>query len=110
MKTILLSARTTSATDAAFWGGVLILAVVILAVSLWYLRRRLFSASSQSSDEDLFSLQHLRQLLAKGQITRDEFERLKASALDAARTAPTGKSSGRAKAAPDDAGGPNGVK
>lgn len=110
MKTIPLSSRTTSTTDAAFWGGVLILAIVVLGVSLWYLRRRFFSSSSPSTDEDLFSLQHLRQLLSEGQITREEFDRLKASALDAARTAQTGKSSGRAKAAPSEARGPNGVK
>jgi len=105
-----LSAKTTNATDAAFWGGVLILAIVVLAAVLRILRRRLFSAASRREEVELFSLQHLRKMRAEGQITQDEFERLKASALEAARRAPTGKSSGRAEPAPGPDAGPNAVK
>jgi hypothetical protein len=105
-----LAARNVSATDAAVWGGVLILAIVVLALAVWYLKRRLFSAAIQRDEPDLFSLQHLRKMLAEGQITPEEFERLKVSALEAARSAQTGKSSGPASSKSGPGSGPNRVK
>jgi uncharacterized SAM-binding protein YcdF (DUF218 family) len=99
VKAFSLPSRTTDATDAALWGGVLIFAIIVLAVALWLLKRRFFSAASRSERDGLLSLQQLRKMLAEGQITKDEFERLKASAVEAARLAQTGKSSGSARPA-----------
>jgi hypothetical protein len=105
-----LAASNVSATDAAIWGGVLILAVVVLALAVWYLKRRLFSATIQEDEPNFFSLQHLRKMLAEGQITPEEFERLKVSALEAARSARTGKTSGSASSQTGPSSGANGVK
>lgn len=55
------------------------------------------------------SLQQLRRMLAEGQITKEEFERLKVAALKAAHVTPTGKSGG-ARPAPGGEGGAKGVK
>lgn len=103
MKAFSLLARTTNVLDAAVWGGVLILAIVVLAASLWYMKRRFFPAAVREDGEDFLSLQQLRTMLAEGQITREEFERLKATVLNAAR-------GDRAEPAPGDDARPNGVK
>jgi uncharacterized membrane protein len=95
--------------DAALWGAILIFAIVVLALAVWFLKRRLFSAVKEGEQLDVMSLQQLRKMLADGQITNEEFERLKVSALEAAHRTPTGKSSGSQRARSGE-GGAKGVK
>lgn len=57
-------------------GLVLIGAIVALGAGIWVVRRWLFSPV-KSSDDDDWSLQHLREMRQEGQITDEEFETLK---------------------------------
>ena len=95
--------------DAALWGAVLIFAIVVLALAVWLLKRRLFSTPNGTEQFDVMSLQQLRKMLAEGQITKDEFDRLKVAAMEAAHRTPTGKSSG-AQPSQSGPGGAKGVK
>lgn len=104
-----MPSRSTDALDAALWGAVLIFAIVVLALAVWFLKRRLFSSANRTEQFDVMSLQQLRKLLAEGQITKEEFERLKVAALEAAQRTPTGKSSG-AQPSQSGSGGAKGVK
>lgn len=63
------------------WGLVLILGICVLGLAVWWVRRRLFGASSDD-DAAGWSLQHLRDMRARGQIDDHEFETLKAGILD----------------------------
>ena len=95
--------------DAALWGAVLIFAITVLALAVWFLKRRLFSTPNRTEQFDVLSLQHLRKMLAEGQITQEEFDRLKVAALEAAHLTPIGKSSG-AQPSQRGQGGAKGVK
>lgn len=95
--------------DAALWGAVLIFAIIVLALAVWFLKRRIFSNANRTEQFDVMSLQQLRKLLADGQITKEEFERLKITAIGAAQHPSTGKSGG-ARPAPRGEGGAKGVK
>lgn len=63
------------------WCAILALSVCVLAAGIWWVRRRLF-ADRAPNGQDVWSLQHLRELKARGQITEEEFERLKARVID----------------------------
>lgn len=67
----------------------LILAIVVLGVVVWVIRRRLFT-SNATSESAVWSLQHLRDLRAAGQISEGEFEVLKAQMLKSARSSRSG--------------------
>jgi hypothetical protein len=95
--------------DAALWGAVLIGAIVVLALAVWLIKRRLFSTVPRDEQIDVMSLQQLRNMLSEGQITKDEFDKLKRAALDSARHMPTGKSGG-APPATGENGGAKAVK
>ena len=104
-----MPSSSTDAGEAALWGAVLIVAIVVLALAVWFLKRRLFSTADRPEQFDAMSLQQLRKMLADGQITKEEFERLKVSALRAAQSPPVGKSSG-ARPAPSGEADAKGVK
>ncbi|MBN2563125.1 MAG: SHOCT domain-containing protein [Phycisphaerae bacterium] len=61
---------------------VLIGAICALAVLVWAVRRWVFSVSPSGHGES-WSLQHLRDMRAQGQITDNEFEALKVKMLEA---------------------------
>lgn len=77
-------AANSAQSQAVFWGGVLILAIVVLGVVVWGIRRWLFGARSDEA-QDTWSLQHLRELRANGQISEEEFAILKSNLLKSAR-------------------------
>ncbi|HKQ46844.1 MAG TPA: hypothetical protein VJZ71_02105 [Phycisphaerae bacterium] len=104
-----MPSKSTDAIDAALWGAVLIFAIVVLALAVWLLKRRLFSTPDRTEQFDVLSLQQLRKMLADGQITNDEFERLKTTAIGEAQRPAIGKSGG-ARSAPRGEGGAKGVK
>jgi hypothetical protein len=67
-----------------FWGLVLLGAVCVLGIFVWVVRRWSLSTPASAGD-DGWSLQHLREMKAKGQITKGEFESLKTKLLEASR-------------------------
>lgn len=84
MQKILLISAGSPQSQAVFWGLILVVAIVVLGTGIWFVRRRLFGASTPDGEET-WSLQHLRDLKASGQITGEEFETLKAGMLKSAR-------------------------
>lgn len=62
------------------WCLILVAGICLLGTVVWWLRRWSFS-TDEALDEEAWSLQHLRQMRAKGQITQAEFETLKRQAL-----------------------------
>ncbi len=70
--------------DVFVLGFALIGAIGFLGTVVWLIRRRLLSAPLAEGD-DSWSLQHLREMKAQGQITDDEFEVLKSKLLEATR-------------------------
>jgi hypothetical protein len=73
-----------SSGEVFFWGLVLIGAVCVLGVLVWVVRRWSLSTPASAGD-GTWSLQHLREMKAQGQITNGEFESLKTKALEASR-------------------------
>ena len=84
-----------SSADAIVWSLVLLGVIVGLGLVVFFIRRRLFSSEKQSNDAR-WSLQHLRELHAKGQITDEEFQRLKENLLGAHRGGPKPRKDGPA--------------
>jgi hypothetical protein len=74
----------------------LIGAICVLGVLIWFIRRRLLADRAAEVDDE-WSLQHLRDLHAGGHITAQEFEALKQRVIAAMR--PTGSRKDRAEAA-----------
>jgi hypothetical protein len=70
--------------DVFVFGFVLIGVIGVLGRVVWLIRRRLLSAPP-AEGEDSWSLQHLREMKVQGQITDDEFERLKSKLLEETR-------------------------
>lgn len=83
--------KSGDTSQVIFWGLVLLVAIVILAVAIWLLRKKLFGAANNETSE-MWSLQHLRQMHADGQITDSEFETLKSKYLSGLRGASPGNS------------------
>ncbi|RIK67463.1 MAG: hypothetical protein DCC65_06440 [Planctomycetota bacterium] len=77
-------AQSSAQSQAILWGGVLIVAIVVLGVVVWGIRRWLFGVRTEEAPES-WSLQHLRELRASGQISPEEFEILRANLLKSAR-------------------------
>ena len=76
----MLAAGTSSTVDAIFWSFVLLAGILVIGVAVFALRRWLFASQAQNA-EPPWSLQHLRGLHARGQISDEEFQRLKAQML-----------------------------
>jgi hypothetical protein len=70
-------ASHSATTDVLFWGFVLIGGIALLGGMVWLVRRWAFSAP-ESGDRQGWSLQHLRDMKADGQLSDEEFETLKA--------------------------------
>lgn len=63
-----------------FWCLVLIGVIGVLGAGVWYLRRRIFS-TPETNMGDEWSLQHLRELRKRGEISEEEFGRLRAKMI-----------------------------
>ena len=72
-------------SQAVIWGLVVIVAIVFLGAGFWFVRRRLFAHQDAAESGEVWSLQHLRELRASGQITEQEFDSLKAGVIESAR-------------------------
>ncbi len=69
--------------DVIVWGIILIAAISVLALVVWWAKRRFVTSDSELGGGD-WTLQHLRDMRSEGQITEAEFETLKAKAISAA--------------------------
>jgi hypothetical protein len=76
--------------DILVWGLALIGGVCVLSASVWAFRRWLFSTPG-STEDDGWSLQGLREMRAKGQITEPEFQALKTKLLKRSGYSATGE-------------------
>lgn len=88
------SGGSASAQTIALWAAALIGAIVLGAVGLLFLRRRLLGAEDDRVTEVL-SLHELRQMRSRGDLSEEEFEAAKAALLGLAapsreRKAPAG--------------------
>jgi hypothetical protein len=79
-------------TKALPWSVAVLAAIVVLAVVVRYLRRRL--QADQGSEEQLWTLQDLREMLARGDLGEEEFQRLKARVVAQAQGVQTPGSGG----------------
>jgi len=75
-----LHAQSTDIGGIILWAGLLLAAVILLIVVLWYVRRWFFAPPEESTG-DIWSLQHLRELRRSGQISEDEYQRLKSQVI-----------------------------
>jgi uncharacterized membrane protein len=69
-------AEQPNGSEVIFWGLVLIAAICVLGVVVWVVRRWSLATPGKLGEE-AWSLQHLREMKAQGQITNEEFESLK---------------------------------
>ena len=72
------------AASAIYWGLLLLAAILFVGLIAGLARRRLISASRRD-DDDIWSLQQLREMRTEGRITNEEFEALKLKVLAASR-------------------------
>ena len=96
----LLAARgaTLAAGDPAAilqYGGLLIVALIVLGTVVLWLRRK-YLADDASRADGIWSLQQLRELRAKGELSEDEFQKLRAEMIGrhALRSGDTQESTG----------------
>ena len=71
-----MASSQSASADALWWGLVLVLGIGLLGAAVFALRRWFFF-NKRDSSEPVWSLQHLRDLHARGQITDPEFQRLR---------------------------------
>ena len=62
--------------DAIFWLLIIFVVIILLFFGVTFLRRYIGSAN-QSGGQEVFSLGGLRSLLESGQITKEEYDRLR---------------------------------
>jgi len=62
--------------DVILWSLLLVGGIALLGVGVWWLRRWVFSTPVTDEADD-WSLQHLREMHARGEISDEEFGRLR---------------------------------
>lgn len=83
-----------SVEDVWVWGIAVAVGLVALSgglVFLWRRFKRWTMTADESEEASAFTLQDLREMKARGDITEDEYQRLRAGILSAARGAATSK-------------------
>ncbi len=78
MNCAMLAARDTGAILQ--YGGILIVALILLGTIVLWLRRR-YLADDTTQVDGVWSLQQLRDLRITGEISEDEFQRLRAEMI-----------------------------
>jgi hypothetical protein len=107
MSTVLIAAASGvgTAVEIIIWGGVVIVAVLALGFVLMWVRRKYHPAggAARPRDEAGFTVDDLERLHASGQISREEFRRLRPVALGLeAASGPAGDSSSSGAVFSDD--------
>ncbi|MCG8405095.1 MAG: SHOCT domain-containing protein [Phycisphaerales bacterium] len=85
-----MTTTESTAGDVILWGLILIAGIALLGFAVWRVRRWSFS-TPETSSEDMWSLQHLRDLHKRGEISDEEFRVLKARVIDQYRGKETRK-------------------
>jgi hypothetical protein len=60
-------------------GGLLLLAIIVLSLGVWYYRRRLLGAEESSANS--WTLDEFRRLRAQGDLTEEEYQALRATLI-----------------------------
>ena len=81
----LASMSSDDVTQIILWCTVLILAIVVLFLGVWYYRRRWIETSAGSSDQTPWTLDDLRNMKEAGQLSEEEYQALRASMIAAFR-------------------------
>lgn len=74
------------------WIGLLMAAVLVLGFMVLKMRRRLLAEDEPANPESAWTLQDLRTLHARGDLSDEEFEKAKAALILGTRSAPSGHS------------------
>ncbi len=80
----LAASTSQNVTQVLVWGGVLILAVVVLFGGLWYYRKRVLRRDEPAGGE-AWSFEDLRRMRQEGRITDAEYQALRAALAGAYR-------------------------
>ena len=88
----MIAAIPSASADALKWGLLLFVAIAVLSAAVFALRRWLFS-KKESKTEPPWSLQHLRDMHARGQITDAEFQQLRDQMLGVEKSRKDGPAS-----------------
>jgi hypothetical protein len=107
MSTVLMAAASGvgTAVEIIIWGGIVIAAVLLLGFVLMWVRRKYHPAggAARPRDEAGFTVDDLERLHASGQISREEFKRLRSVALGlGGASGPAGDSSSSVAVFSDD--------
>ena len=78
------ASSTDSVIQVLIWGGVLLLAVIVLFGAVWYYRRRWLTRSELTGGTP-WTLDDLRRMHEAGQITEEEYRALRATLVAAFR-------------------------
>lgn len=100
-------AATTDVTRTLLLIGILIAVVVIASVGLMALRRRILNADAGDGIGGVLPLHELRAMKSRGEISEEEFQRLREQVVTAARATPV--SEPRSPKTPQGAEKPAGV-
>lgn len=104
------SQSTPELLSALIWGLLLLGALAMLGVALWLGRRWARSGSGEGESGAVWSLHNLRELRSSGQLSDEEFEKLRAGVLQSTGGASerkggaTGAATGRAAQSSPQAG------
>lgn len=74
---LLAQAREQSAAEVVWWTLALILAVLVMGVVILLVRQRNLRKRKEEGTELVYTLHDLRKMLRRGEITQEEFEKLK---------------------------------
>ena len=80
----LATSTSQSVTQVLIWGGVLILAVVVLFGGLWYYRKRVLDTGEGDSG-GMWTFDDLLRMRQGGQLTEEEYQSLRAALVAAYR-------------------------
>ena len=78
------ASSTDSVIQVLIWGGVLLLAVIVLFGAVWYYRRRWLTRSELTGGTP-WTLDDLRRMREAGDITEEEYRALRAALVAAYR-------------------------
>ncbi len=80
----LAASTSQNVTQVLVWGGVLMLAVIVLFGGLWYYRKRVLGRDEPTSGE-AWSFEDLQRMRQEGRITDAEYRALRATLAGAFR-------------------------
>jgi hypothetical protein len=81
----LAASNSDRTVDVLKWGGLAVVLIIVGIIAIAIIRKKLLGEDSGFNLEGNFSLSDLRQLLADGDITQEEFDRAKQIVLERSR-------------------------